>query len=42
MKSKDELTKIVDLIEKWSVKLGLNNSTPLHQTLKYYDKVFSL
>lgn len=42
MKSKDELTKIVDLTEKWSVKLGLNNSTPLHQTLKYYEEVGEL
>nr|DAF56886.1 MAG TPA: NTP-PPase-like protein [Siphoviridae sp. ctiJm4] len=43
MKSKDELTDLVNKIEKWAVDLGLNsNSNPLQQTLKYYEEVGEL
>ncbi len=43
MKSKDELTKIINLTEQWSVDLGLNtNSNPLQQTLKLYSEVGEL
>lgn len=43
MKSKDELTKVIDLTEQWSVDLGLNtNSNPLQQTLKLYSEVGEL
>ncbi len=43
MKSKEELTDLVNRIEKWAVNLGLNtNSNPLKQTLKYYEEVGEL
>lgn len=43
MKSKEELTYLVNKIEKWAVDLGLNNnSNPLKQTLKYYEEVGEL
>lgn len=43
MKSKEELTNLVNKIEKWAVDLGLNsNSNPLKQTLKYYEEVGEL
>jgi hypothetical protein len=43
MKSKNELTKVIDLTEQWSVDLGLNtNSNPLQQTLKLYSEVGEL
>lgn len=43
MKSKEELTYVINLIEKWGVDLGLNsNSNPLQQTLKYYEEVGEL
>nr|DAJ39503.1 MAG TPA: NTP-PPase-like protein [Caudoviricetes sp.] len=43
MTYKEELTDLVNKIEKWAVDLGLNNnSNPLHQTLKYYEEVGEL
>ncbi len=43
MKSKEELTYLVNKIEKWAVDLGLNSkSNPLKQTLKYCEEVGEL
>ena len=43
MKSKEELTDLVNRIEQWAIELGLNkNSDPLHQTLKYSEEVGEL
>lgn len=43
MERKQELTDLVNRIEKWSASLGLNlNSNPLAQTLKFYEEVGEL
>lgn len=43
MTHREELTDLVNKIEKWAVNLGLNsNSNPLKQTLKYYEEVGEL
>lgn len=43
MTRREELTDLVNKIEKWAVDLGLNNnSNPLYQTLKYYEEVGEL
>lgn len=43
MKSKEELTYLVNRIEKWAVDLGLNtNSNPLNQNLKFIEEAGEL